>query len=353
MTRRLHKHSTLLKVGVYTAVMLTILGGLIIVFGNFRSDSANTYRAVFTDASGLRAGQNVRIAGVLVGKVSAVDLQPDSRVVVTFSVTRARSLDSSTHAQVKYENLTGDRYLEIAQGQMPPGSTTGPLSDGGTIPAARTAPALDIDALVGGLKPVFRTVRAEDLNKLTGALVGIMQGQGENIQTLLDTTASTTGMLADQDAVIGEVVDNLNVVLNVAADRRQQVSDSVSQLQLLVTQFAHQQDPMDQITERLSAATLAAGGLLDHVRPDAFATVVQLDRTAGQLVAGQDMLDRTLAALPEAYRRLGRMGAYGAGFQLYACQGILRLTGTDGKNLDIPLLDQTEGRCSKGDVDEP
>ncbi|MFE0748137.1 MCE family protein [Gordonia sp. NPDC058843] len=336
--------ATMIKVTCYTAVMLLILSALIVVFGNFRSGSTHEYEAVFSDASGLKQGQNVRVAGVPVGKVESVELDANAEVRVAFTVSQERPLDTGNRALVRYENLTGDRYLEITRGDPKPGRALGP---GGVIPLARTAPALDIDSLVGGFKPLFQSVRGDDLNRLMNALIGVLQGQGENINTLLASTGSTTTMLADQDAVIGELISSLNVVLATAHARRHQVSDSVEHLQLLVDQFANRGDPMDEIVTRLERATLAAGGLLGAVRSDVRATVVQLDRTAGQLVAGRAMLDSTLAALPDAYRRLARMGAYGAGFQLYACQGVLRLTGTDGKNLDIPLLDQTDGRCAK------
>ncbi|GAC47897.1 MCE family protein [Gordonia aichiensis] len=334
-----------LKVGCYTVVMLMILGGLIVVFGDFRSGTTESYSAVFADASGLKKGQKVRVAGVEVGKVSDVELQSDASVLVDFTVASTRPLDTATRAQVRYENLTGDRYLDISKGADT--QQVSALAPGGVIPEASTSPALDIDSLVGGFKPLFRSVTGDELNKLTAALIGTLQGQGGEVRTLLDTVGSSTSMLAEQDSVIGELIDNLNTVLTVADKRRNELSQSVGDLQAIVSQFANQADPMDQIIDHLEGATLAGGGLLANIRPDIRESVIHLDTTTANLVNGQEMLDSTLSKLPEAYRRLGRMGGSGAAFQMYACQGILRLTGTDGKNVDIPLLDQTTGRCAK------
>ena len=334
-----------LKVGCYTVVMLMILGGLIVVFGDFRSGTTESYSAVFADASGLKKGQKVRVAGVEVGKVSDVELQSDASVRVDFTVASTRPLDTATRAQVRYENLTGDRYLDIGKGADTQQVST--LAPGGVIPEASTSPALDIDSLVGGFKPLFRSVTGDELNKLTAALIGTLQGQGGEVRTLLDTVGSSTSMLAEQDSVIGELVDNLNTVLTVADKRRDELSQSVGDLQAIVSQFANQADPMDQIIDHLEGATLAGGGLLGNIRPDIRESVILLDTTTANLVDGQEMLDSTLSKLPEAYRRLGRMGGSGAAFQMYACQAILRLTGTDGKDIDIPLLDQTTGRCAK------
>ena len=97
--------------------MLLVAAGLVVVFGQFRFASGNTYHANFTKASRLKAGQDVRIAGVPVGSVESVKLNPDNTVDV--SVRRRTSATSSTprrRAIVRYENLVGDRYLEITSG---------------------------------------------------------------------------------------------------------------------------------------------------------------------------------------------------------------------------------------------
>ena len=89
---------------------------LVVVFGEFRFASDSTYHATFTDASRLKAGQDVRIAGVPVGSVNEIKLNPDNTVDVTFDVNKRYQLYTSTRAVVRYENLVGDRYLEITSG---------------------------------------------------------------------------------------------------------------------------------------------------------------------------------------------------------------------------------------------
>lgn len=74
-----------IKVGAYTATMLLILTALIVVFGDFRSTETTRYTAIFADSSGLTAGQNVRAAGVRVGKVESVTLRSDASVGVEFT----------------------------------------------------------------------------------------------------------------------------------------------------------------------------------------------------------------------------------------------------------------------------
>lgn len=332
-----------IMVACYTAVMLLVLGGLIVVFSNYRSGSGITYKAIFDDVSGLKAGQNVRVAGVLVGKVKKVDLRPDARVVVEFDVASSRPLDSGTHAAIKYENLIGDRYLEISDNPVPSGRR---LNAGSTIPATQTTPALDLDSLVGGFKPLFQSVNADDINALTASLIGVLQGQGETVRSLLGHTSSLTATLVDQDQVIGDVVDNFNTVLTTVVDRKDQVSSVVDQFQKLISQFANQAEPIGEIVDHLEHATTTAGALLGEARPDVRSTVTELNRTATQLNMGKADINRVFSQLPEAYQRLGRMGAYGSFFQLYACKATLRLTDPIGETVDVPLLNQTDGRCA-------
>ena len=120
-----------------------------------------------------RPGQSVRVAGIRVGTVNGVSLRPDKKVVVKFDADRNVVLTDGTRAAVRYLNLVGDRYLELVDG---PGSTKR-LPAGGQIPVDHTAPALDLDLLLGGLKPVIQGLNAHDVNALTSALLQVFQGR--------------------------------------------------------------------------------------------------------------------------------------------------------------------------------
>src|ERR1700755_357131 len=98
----MRRDRTLMKVGIFTVVMLLVGAGLIVVFGQFRFASGNTYHATFAEASRLKAGQDVRIAGVPVGSVKGVELNPDNTVDVTFDVSNRYQLYTSTRALVRY-----------------------------------------------------------------------------------------------------------------------------------------------------------------------------------------------------------------------------------------------------------
>ena len=103
------QRGVLAKVGVFTVVMLMVAAGLVVVFGEFRFASGTTFHANFENASRLKSGQDVRIAGVPVGTVKSVSLAEDNSVDVTFDVNERYQLYTSTRALIRYENLVGDR----------------------------------------------------------------------------------------------------------------------------------------------------------------------------------------------------------------------------------------------------
>ena len=134
----------------------------------------------------------VRAAGIRVGTVRKLSLQSDETVLVAFDADRSVALTSGSRAAVRYLNLVGDRYLELIDG---PGSTT-IMPPGARIPINRTAGALDLDLLLGGLKPVIQGLNPQDVNALTASLIQIFEGQGSTMESLASHTASFSSALA-------------------------------------------------------------------------------------------------------------------------------------------------------------
>jgi phospholipid/cholesterol/gamma-HCH transport system substrate-binding protein len=146
--------------------------GLIAVFANLRFSEEQHYKAEFADVSGLEVNDFVRIAGVEVGQVKGISINKDAVAVVEFTADPKVKLTESTKAQIRWENPIGDRYLVLQ-----PGLEDAPrLQVDGTIPAARTEPALDLDTLLGGFRPLFRALDPEQVNNLSNALIRRSRG---------------------------------------------------------------------------------------------------------------------------------------------------------------------------------
>ena len=330
------------RVAVFTAVCLVFLFGLVTVFGQFRFDSRVTYHADFTNISGLKGGNFVRIAGVEVGKVTKLTLHKDSSVTIDFAVDKGLPLTEGTTAAVRYENLVGDRYLTL---ENAPGSVR-LLQPGATIPMSRTAPALDVDALISGFRPLFRALDPEQVNALSGELVRVFQGQGATVSSVLSQTAALTNTLAGRDKLIGEVIDNLNTVLGTFGTRDQQFGTGLDSLMQLVKGLSDRRSDIATGTAYINAAAGSVADLLTTARQPIADLVTQTDRFAGQMEADHDYVDELVRTLPDAYQILARQGLYGDYFGFYMCDAILKLNGKGGQPVYTKLVGQDTGRCT-------
>lgn len=333
---------TVARVALFTAICLVFMFALVTVFGQFRFDSRTTYSAVFTNVSGLKGGNFVRIAGVEVGKVKDLTLHGDGTVTVDFAIDKGLTLTEGTEAAVRYENLIGDRYLSLDEG---PGSVR-LLHPGETIPLARTSPALDVDALIGGFRPLFRALDPDQVNALSGELLKVFQGQGGTVSSVLAQTSSLTTTLAGRDQLIGQVITNLNTVLGTFAARDDQFSDGLDKLSQLAQGLA---DRKTDITTGLAYINAAAGSvadLLTDARQPIKDTVAQTDRFAGQVEADHDYVDNLVKTLPDAYQILSRQGLYGDYFGFYLCDLVLKVNGQGGQPVFVKLAGQDSGRCT-------
>ncbi len=211
--------ATFIKFAIFALVMLALTTSLFFIFGQYRTGSTNGYTAVFADASRLKSGDSVRVAGIRVGTVGDVELQPDKTVLVRFDADRTVVLTTGTKAAVRYLNLVGDRYLDLVDA---PGSTK-IQPRGSQIPIDRTMPALDLDLLLGGLKPVIQGLNPTDVNALTNALIQIFQGQGPTLESLFTKTSSFSNSLADNSQTVQDLIDNLKTVVATISPGRRQV----------------------------------------------------------------------------------------------------------------------------------
>jgi phospholipid/cholesterol/gamma-HCH transport system substrate-binding protein len=331
--------STLIKFTAFAVVMATLTAFLFFIFGQVRTGATNGYSAVFADASRLEPGDTVRIAGIRVGTVQDVSLQPDRNVVVKFSADRNVVLTTGTKAQIRYLNLVGDRYLELVDN---PGSTT-ILPVGSQIPQDRTAPALDLDLLLGGLKPVIQGLNPQDVNALTASLIQILQGQGGTLESLFSKTSSFTNSLADNNQVIEQLIDDLRTVLDTLSKDGDEFSGAIDRLEQLVSGLSADRDPIGEAITALDNGTASLADLLGEARPPLAGTVDELNRLAPLIDV--DRLDATIQRLPELYRKMARVGSYGAFFPYYICGIAFRASDLQGRTVVFPWIKQETGRC--------
>ncbi|BBY05619.1 MCE family protein [Mycobacterium noviomagense] len=339
---------TIMKFAAFATVMLVLTVFLFFIFSQYRTGSTNGYSAVFNDVSRLKTGQTVRVAGIRVGTVKSVSLRPDNKVLVKFDADRSVVLTSGTRAAVRYLNLVGDRYLELVDG---PGSTK-VLPAGSQIPADRTAPALDLDLLLGGLKPVIAGLNPQDVNALSAALVQIFQGEGGTLDSLLSKTSSFSNTLADNDQTVQQLIDHLNTVVRTLDKDGNKFSGALDRLQRLISGLSQDRDTIGAAIDSLDKGTASIASLLTNARPPLAGTVEQLNRLAPLLDENKGRIDVSLQKLPKNYRKLMRLGAYGSWLPYYLCEISLRVSDLQYRTVVVPIFKQEGGRCAEPSEEE-
>ena len=333
----------IVKFGVFATVMILLTVFLFFIFGQYRTGSTNGYSALFSDVSRLKPGQTVRVAGVRVGTVNSVSLLPDKKVRVKFDADRGVVLTDGTRAVVRYLNLVNDRYLELVDG---PGSTK-VLPAGGEIPIERTAPALDLDLLLGGLKPVTQGLNPQDVNALSASLIQVFQGEGGTLESLLSKTSSFSNALADNGQTVQELIDNLNTVVATVNKDGTKFAGAIDRLERLISGLSQDRDTIGASITALDNGTASIADLLSRARAPLAGTVDQVSRIAPLLDQDKNLIDISLKKLPNNYRKLTRLGAYGAWFPYYLCGLALRVSDLSYRTVEVGITHQVTGRCAE------
>jgi len=309
-----------IKLAIFTVVTVLFTGVLAATIANTGFGRGSGYTAIFTDASGLQNGDDVRMRGVKIGQVTALRVQENQYAAVDFQVDSSRALPASVTGVIKYRNLIGQRYLSLDTGAPVAGQPAGTLPVGAIIPLERTRPALNLTELFNGFQPLFQALTPDEVNKLSYEIIQVFQGEGGTVESLLASTGSLTSTLADRDQVIGRVIDNLNTVIGDVSARAPQLSQLIDTLQQLVGGLAAQRQPIGSAVDAIGDLTRTTAGLVEDARPPLKSDIEQLRRLAGMLNDNSDTVDHAITTWGPKLERLTRTVSYGSWFNFYMCQ---------------------------------
>ncbi|NDZ82735.1 MCE family protein [Streptomyces sp. SID10853] len=325
-------------------VLVTSLATVVLGLSIANTDVGDTvsYRARFTDATGLVEGDSVRIAGVKVGQVESVKVADRRLAEVRFAVRKGRTLPASVTASIKYLNMVGQRYVDLEQGSGPVGK---PFPPGHTIQLSHTTPALDLTELFNGFQPLLQGLAPAEMNQLANSIVQVLQGEGGTVDSLLQHVGSLTTTVAAKDKVIGQVIKNLNTVLTTVNDHESDFNDLVVTLQQLVSGFAGDRKPLGDAITAMGALTTSTAGLLQDGRAPLKKDISELGRVSKQLGDSTPQLQDFLRNTPAKMQAITRLASYGSWLNLYLCEA--RVTGVTTSDGSKPPtgIGVTESRC--------
>lgn len=332
----------LVKFLIFVLVTVLATGVLVMTIANNDLRAEETYTARFTDVTSLNKGDDIRISGVKVGEVRSIDVVDRRLAEVEFTVAERR-LPASVTATVKYRNLVGQRYIALEPG---PGDPSRLLPVGGTIPVERTKPALDLTELLHGFKPLFQALSPKDFNQLSYEIIQVLQGEGGTMESLLAHTASLTSTIAEKDKVIGQVVNNLNGVLDTVNSRDRELSSMIVQLQQVVSGLAEDRDSIGQAVGAMDDLTNTTAGLVNEARPPLRQDIVALGDLSKNLNDNEELTERFLRNFPGKVNAITRTATHGSWFNFYLCKASGKV-GVGDLDLPLPLAPVTQPRCQR------
>jgi phospholipid/cholesterol/gamma-HCH transport system substrate-binding protein len=286
------------------------------------SGSTRSFHAQFADVAGLRVGDDVRAAGVRVGRVQSIDIARGG-AEVGFELVADQPLLATTKVVMRYQNLLGQRYLGLVQGP----DRGAALAAGSTVPLDRTSPGFDLTELLNGFRPLFEALRPDDVNALATSLIKVLQGEGGTVESLLAQTGQLTTFLADRDHVVGEVVDNLTPVLVDLAGRGTELQGTVEELRALMTGLARDRKSIGSSIDGMSQLIGSTSQLLQEARVPTVRAVTRFRTVMDLFLANKRDFVSAIGSFGSTMAALGRATSYENATNIYLCDVIVNVGG--------------------------
>jgi phospholipid/cholesterol/gamma-HCH transport system substrate-binding protein len=304
----------------------------------------NHYSALFTDVSGLHTGDDVRVAGVRVGRVDEVELQ-GVLAKVTFRVQKDQPLYDNTTASVSYQNIIGQRYLGLSPGK---GGDQRPLPFDAQIPLERTEPSFDITYLLRGFEPLFALLDPKQVDNLTNAIITALQGDNGSVLALVTQTSALAETFSGPDQVLGNLITNLDSVVTNLAKQNANLQAVIGQTRNVMTGLTARRDELRASVGSIGKTVSRLATITDDVYPDLHDFITREPGFAAHIVGdGRNRLAFLASNLPYVLKGVARFTQSGAYGDIYACDANAFLFAFLGRLLPRIVRAATPGNVIK------
>ncbi|HUQ61932.1 MAG TPA: MCE family protein [Lentzea sp.] len=297
------------------AVGLTLV--FLLLLAAFNSDdlpiigSGTTYAAEFSEAAGLVDGNEVRVAGVKVGKVTKVKLDGD-RVRVSFKVKDAWVGDRST-ATIRIKTLLGQKYLALdPQGALP-------LDPGKPIPKERTLAPYDVNEAFNGLATTVGQIDTKQLADSFEVLSQTFEGSSQSVRGALDGLSALSKTISSRDEQLARLLANTSQITGTLADRNEQFEKLLADGNLLLGELRKRRDAISALLTGTRDLARELSGLVADNNAQLRPALEQLERVTTMLQRNQDKLDKSLTLMAPFYRVFANTLGNGRWFDTYIC----------------------------------
>jgi len=299
---------------VIGALSIATIAAMILIA--FRADDlpliggGDTFYAAFTESGGLKPNDEVRVAGVRVGKVDEVALE-DGHVKVAFKVQRGVDLGKETEANIKVKTLLGAMYLELRS------VGGGELDEGAEIPVERTTSPYDVVEAFSGLADTSARIDTEQLKESLNTLTELTSNTPEEFQAALKGMSALSSNIAARDEQINSLLTNLHKVSGVLNERDQDIIGLMRDADVLFKALVARRTAVHNLLVSTSKLSTELSGLVRDTRADLKPALTHLSTVVDVLLKNQDNLDQSLRLMAPFYRVFANTLGTGPWFDTY------------------------------------
>ncbi|MGV9294414.1 MULTISPECIES: MCE family protein [Amycolatopsis] len=278
-----------------------------------------TYSADFSEAAGLQKDNDVRIAGVKVGKVSDIKLDGAS-VKVSFKVKDAWMGDKTT-AAIKIKTLLGQKYLALD----PQGN--GNLDPGSPIPRDRTMSPYDVLDAFRGLSQTVDAIDTNQLSKSFEAITQTFSNTPQDVKGALSGLSKLSDTIAKRDSQLANLLANTRQVSQTLVDRDAEVQKLITDGNQLLDEIGKREQAIKTLLEGSKQLSTQLQGLVDDNDGQLNPVLTQLDQLTSMLQRNQDSLAQGIQKFAPFIRVFNNTIGTGHWFDNYICGLVLPSVG--------------------------
>jgi phospholipid/cholesterol/gamma-HCH transport system substrate-binding protein len=268
------------------------------------------YQALFSDAGGVAAGNDVTISGIKVGNVSNVALQ-GRNAVVTFAIDGTVSLGSDTTAHVRTGTLLGERVLTL---ESKGNGTMRPMD---VIPVSRTASPYSLTEAVSELTSNTAGTDTVSLNQSLDTLSATLDQVAPQLGPTFDGLSRLSQAINDRDDTLGDLLKNGADVTKILSDRSEQVNTLILNANDLVAVLSERRYAIVELLVHTSALSKQLSGLIHDNEQKLAPTLDKLNAVTAVLENNRDNIAKALPGLAKFQTTLGETIGNGPYYQAF------------------------------------
>ncbi|GAB3196705.1 MCE family protein [Nocardioides hungaricus] len=309
---RAYGDARILRLGAITVVVMLLVMAAAFNLSQFPGFKGGTYRAEFSDASGLRVGNMVQVGGIRVGRVQDLALEDDNTVLVTFEVDNGVEFGTQSRASVEVLNLLGEKYLDL----QPAGD--GQLGEDDVIPVDRTEAAYDIVGVFGDLATTTERIDTGQLTRALNVVADTTDQAAPEIEQSFRGIARLSRTVASRDEQIQALLESSQGVSRVLAARSKDLVQLMKDSDLVFQEVKRRKRAIHLLLVNARDLADQLRGVARDNRAQLAPALQEVDDLLSLLIGKEKELKATLDALGPYVSILGNIIGTGPWFDAYA-----------------------------------